>query len=108
MKKGQNIITFLLVIGLLAIFLTIKVYKEYDKDYKAKRTISIKNQITYKAKRCFIESKCENNSTISDLYKNGYLKDNIISPKTGKYLNLDTKLQYDNGVVKVLWNEDEI
>ena len=108
MKKGQNLLTFLLIIGLLGIFLTIRVYKEYDKDYKAKRTISIKNQITYKAKRCYIEKKCEKNSTISDLYKNGYLKDDIISPKTGKLLNLDTKIIYDGEEVKVLWNEEEI
>lgn len=108
MKKGQNLITFLLIIGLLGIFLTIKVYKEYDKGYKAKRTISIKNQITYKAKRCFIENKCEDNSTINDLYKNGYIKDKIISPKTGKFLNLDTKIIYDGDEAKVLWNEEEI
>ena len=108
MKKGQNLMTFLLIIGLLGIFITIRVYKEYDKDYVEKRTISIKNQIAYKAKRCYIESKCENDSTISDLYRKGYIKDDIISPKTGKLLNLDTKILYDGENVKVLWDEDEI
>jgi len=108
MKKGQNLLTVLLIIGLLGLFITIRVYKEYDKDYVEKRTISIKNQIIYKAKRCYIENKCEDNSTISDLYKNGYIKDDIISPKTGKLLNLETKILYDGENVKVLWDEDEI
>ena len=94
-KKGLNkyIIFYLSLLIVLVGFTIYKliIYHEeklYDVLY---------SEIEYKAKRCYLEKKCDESFTLNDLYVNGYLE-TMFDPVSKEEVNKDL-------IIKVNKNE---
>ncbi len=63
---------------------------------------SMKSNIEYYAKRCYLEEKCKGDVTLNTLYENQYLKE-MHHPVTKEILNKEMKIQFVNNKVEIDW-----
>ena len=102
---GLNLIS--LVICILGVYIGMKAYTVNHHNYIEKRIRIIESQVEYSAKRCYIESHCNNTVTIGDLYTKGYIKKQIVNPRSGNSIDLNTSINYINKKVIIDWAEFE-
>ena len=94
-KKGLNkYIIFYLC--LLIVLIGFTIYKLII-NHEEKLYDVLYSEIEYKAKRCYLEKKCDESFTLNDLYVNGYLE-TMFDPVSKEEVNKDL-------IIKVNKNE---
>jgi hypothetical protein len=93
MEKKKFNITYILVLFLI-ILLIVGAYKSLNEHYK-KEYLVVNNKILEAAKECYLNTDCEGEITIKDLYEKKYL-DPVIDPRTKENISEDLCLKYIN------------
>ena len=88
-KKKTNISTYIYLL-LIILVGSLTVYK-IIKNHESKMYDVLYSEIEYKAKRCYLEKKCEENITLSQLYEKKYL-DIKYDPISKEELSKDMKI----------------
>lgn len=89
-KKLSSIIAVVLVI-----VITIMTIYKLNKRHEDKLYNVLYSEIKYAANKCFLESKCEKNIVLSELYEKDYL-DIKYDPITKEELSKDMKIIVDS------------
>ena len=80
---------------IIALMIGIPTFINVKKDHEEKLIKVTENRIK-EAKKCFLENKCEGNSTtLQSLYNVGYL-DEQVNPVTKKYYSSTSVIKYEN------------
>lgn len=95
MNKNKSIITLTLIAAVIIIALptTIKIYINHENKLYEVAT----KKIIESAEDCFKEGICKNHkTTIKELKEKGYLKENIVNPKSKTYFEDEIVLVEEN------------
>ena len=90
----------LTIIGIIC-FVGYKSYNRIKAEHEEKVLHVITEKIKYNAKRCYLENKCKENMTLSDLYKYGYIKTEIFNEVTDDVVDPATKIYIVNNEAMV-------
>jgi len=94
-------LTIIILIGILTYNVAMRIIKE--RNYKLDKVLTTK--ITYYSKRCYLEEKCKSELTVQDLYKNGYISDELIDYTNNTVINPNTKISVNNNEVTIYWDK---
>ena len=95
-KKKNNI--FLIIFIIIIIILGVLILYKMNKIHEDKLYEVMYSKIEYNAKRCYLEKKCSEEFTLSDLYDNKYL-DIMYDPISKEELNKNLKINIKDGKV---------
>lgn len=102
MKKISNFTIFFIclciVVGIIVFATTMRINAVHEE----KLIYAMQSKIEYYAKRCYLESRCENEVTLNMLYENGYLEE-VYHPVTKELLDPNLKIKYDGEKVIIDW-----
>lgn len=97
-KKKNNIalIIYLILILTLCFFTIYKLIKNHE----SKLYNVLYSEIEYKAKKCYLEKKCEENIVLSELYEKKYLN-TMYDPISKEELNKNIKITIKKDKVEI-------
>ncbi len=89
-KKKSKISSYTLisltVIGIIA-FIGVNSYLRIKKEHEEKVQYVLDSKIEYYAKRCYLEGKCREVMTLDDIYKQGYIKTELVNENTNEIVD---------------------
>lgn len=99
MVKISNFFIFISTICILTIIVITDTTIKINEHHEEKLIYAMESKIQVKAKRCYLENKCNGVVTLDYLYKNNYL-DEIVNPVTKEIINPNTTVEYkDNNII---------
>ena len=92
------LITTCILIVLVITASTIKINERHEE----KLVYSMETKISYYAKRCYLENKCNGVVTLKELYDLKYLNE-IVHPVTKEIMDETTTIEYKNNEIIINW-----
>lgn len=100
-KEVSNSLIISIILLLIVAIIVTKTVMVVNQRHDDKSLYSMKSNIEYYAKRCYLENKCEGTITLNDLYTKGYIRKQVVNPVTKEVLNPNITINYVNDSIVV-------
>ncbi len=98
--KNKLVLSFTILASILMIFVptVIKIAEDHDE----KLMLVATKKLIESAESCYYDGVCTSNQmTLSQLLRTGYLKSNVVNPKTKTYFDDDLLFVYEENHVRI-------
>lgn len=102
-KKVSNIGLIIITLLLIALFYSAEIVIKINQNHEEKLKYALTSKVEYAYKKCLLDKKCEVQTTLNNLYMNGYLEQ-IVNPISKEIIDANTIISSNEDKVVINWD----
>ena len=102
-KKISNYMIFVVTLIIIVVIVTTQTVLVINRRHEEKLIYAMHSKVEYYAKRCYLTNICKDTITLSVLYENEYIKEELVDPITKEVISPDLEIKYENDKIVINW-----